>query len=64
MNEILPFTATWMDVKIIILSEVRQKDKYCMIITYMWNLKNDTNELIYKTQTLIENKLTTTKRER
>ena len=46
------------------ISEVRQKDKYCMIITYMWNLKNDTNELIYKTQTLIENKLTTTKRER
>ena len=35
-----------------------------MIITYMWNLKNDTNELIYKTQTLIENKLTATKRER
>ena len=61
MNEILPFTATWMALKIIIL---RQKDKYCMIITYMWNLKNDTNGLIYKTQTQKENKLMATKRER
>jgi len=26
------------------------KDKY-YIITYMWNQKNDTNELIYKTET-------------
>ena len=26
------------------------KDKYHMI-THMWNLKNDTNELIYKTET-------------
>ena len=30
MNEILPFVATWMDLEIIILSEVSQKkkDKY------------------------------------
>ena len=34
-------------------------------ITYMWNLKNDTNELIYKTErdSDIENKLTVTKGE-
>ena len=40
-----------MDLEIIILSEVSQteKDKY-HDITYMWNLKNDTNELIYKTE--------------
>ena len=31
------------------------KDKY-HDITYMWNLKYDTNELIYKTNTDIENK--------
>ena len=32
-DEIMPFTATWMDLEIIILSEVSQmkKDKYCML---------------------------------
>ena len=44
-NEIMAFAAAWME--IIILSEVSQRQ-----ITYMWNLeKNDTNELIYKTET-------------
>ena len=35
----MPF-ATWMDLEIIILSEVSQKekDKYCML-THIWNLK-------------------------
>ena len=39
-NEIMPFAATYIDLEIIILSEVSQteKDKYLMII-YMWNLK-------------------------
>ena len=27
-NKIMPFVATWMDLEIVILSEVRQKDKY------------------------------------
>ena len=51
-NEITPFTATWMDLEIITLSEVSQtgKDKY-HDITYLWNLKkNDTDELIDKTE--------------
>ena len=53
-NEIMPFAATWMDLEIIILSEVSQteKDKYHYDTTYMWNLKkNDTNELIHKPET-------------
>ena len=39
-NEIISFAATWMDIEIIILNELRQmeKNKY-MIIVYMWNLK-------------------------
>ena len=49
--KITPFTATQMDLEIIILNEVShtEKDKYH--ITHMWNLifKNYTNELIYKT---------------
>ena len=33
-NEILPFAATWMDMEIIILSEVSQteKDKYMILL--------------------------------
>ena len=43
--------ATWMDLEIIILSKVGQteKDKY---ISFMWNLKNSTNGVIYKTKTI------------
>ena len=50
-KEIMLFAATWMDLEMIILSEVSQieKDKY-HDIAYMWNLKSDTNELIYKTE--------------
>ena len=49
----MPFAATWMDLEIIILSEVSltEKDKYCMISVIMQNLKCDTNELIYETET-------------
>ena len=48
----MPFAATWMDLEIIILSELSQieKDKYHMISLICGLLKNDTNELIYKTE--------------
>ena len=49
----MPFAATWMDLEIIRLSEVKS-DRERQIpydITYMWNLKYDTNEVIYETET-------------
>ena len=45
-NEIMPFATTWMNLEIIILSEVSQKRKIQYDITYVWNLKFDTNEFI------------------
>ena len=55
----MPFLAIWTDLEII-LSE----DREIPYITYVWNIfflmqkkKNDTNELIYKTDS--ENKLVT-----
>ena len=53
-DEIMPFTTTWMDLEIIILSEVSQteEDKYHMISLICGILKKkDTNELIYRTET-------------
>ena len=58
-NEIMPFAARWMDLKIVTVSEVRQRDKYHMISLIYKNLKNCMNELIHKTEivTDVENKL-------
>ena len=51
----MPFAATWMQLEIIILSEVGQKEKDIPYdITYMWNLKYDTNEPIYETNRIRE----------
>ena len=51
-NKIMTFAATWMDLEIVILSEVSQTEKDIYDITYMLNLKKKkgTNELIYKTE--------------
>ena len=49
-NETMTFAATLMDLEIIILSEVKlDKDKYHMM-SHIWNLKYNTNELIYETE--------------
>ena len=54
-NEILPFATTWMQLEILILSEVNQeeKDKYHMI-SHMWNLKYGANEPIGKTERYLQ----------
>ena len=49
-HEILPSAATWMDLEIIILSEVNQTNIICYGL-YVESKENDTNELIYKTDT-------------
>ena len=49
-NEIMPFAATWMDLENIILSEVKTRQSL-HDITYIWDLKNNTNEVIYKRET-------------
>ena len=49
-NKIMPFAAIWMDLEIIILTKISQRQIPYDII-YMWNLKYDTNEHIYKTKT-------------
>ena len=38
-NEIMPFAATWIELELIILSEISQLDKDNYAITHMWNLK-------------------------
>ena len=49
-NKIIPFVATWMDLEVTILSEVKSdKDKQHMI-SHMWNLKTGIKELIYKAE--------------
>ena len=49
----MSFTAKWMQLEIITLSEVSQKERERQIpydITSMWNLKYGTNKPIYKTE--------------
>ena len=49
-NEIMPFAATWMDIEIIILKIKSNREKQMYEIGYVWHLKNDTSELMYKTE--------------
>ena len=47
----MPFAAIWMDLEIIILSKSERKGQIPYDITYMWNLKYDTNEPIKEAET-------------
>ena len=48
---IIPFAATWMDLEITEQSKSERERRIPYDITYMWNLKYDTNERIYKIET-------------
>ena len=52
-NRIMPFAATWIQLEILILSEVKseREGQIPCDITYMWTLKYGTNEPVYKTET-------------
>ena len=52
-NGVTSSAATGVDIEITTLSEVSQKekDKYYMIIFYMWNLKYNENKHSYETKT-------------
>ena len=52
-NKILPSVTAWIDLEGIVLSERSQseKDKYRIFFTYVWNLKNSTNEQTKQKQT-------------
>ena len=51
-NKIMSFAATWMELEILTLSEVSQKEKEkTMYHTHIWNLIYGANEPIYRTET-------------
>ena len=52
-KEVIRLAATWMDLEIIILSEVKleRERQIPYDITYMRNLNSDTNQLILKIET-------------
>ena len=40
----------WMNLENTVLNAISQTEKDRYFITYMWNLKNGKNELVYKTE--------------
>ena len=63
-NKTMPSAATWMDLEIVILSQVSQRKTD--IVWYHLYMQSKKNELIYKTNRLtnIENKLMVIKQDR
>ena len=54
-NEIMSFAATWMALENTVLSEIRER-QILYDITYMWNVKNNTNGFMYKTEVELQTK--------
>ena len=51
-SEIMPFAATWMDLELILSKSERERQTSVPYdITYTCNLKYDTNEPMYETET-------------
>ena len=48
-KEIMPFKATWMDLEIVILTEVSQRKTNAAYHLYVESLKRSTNKPIHKT---------------
>lgn len=66
MNEIFPFATTWMELESIMVNEISQleKDKYCMIHSYMELRNKETKKsLKYKYKTLKYRELQVTREE-
>jgi len=54
-NEIMPFAATWMDLETIIPSALSQrKTNTIWYHLHVESKRNDTTELIYKTETVLQ----------
>ena len=52
MNKIMPFAATWMQLDYHTKRSKSERERQTPYdITYIWNLKCDRNEPIYKTET-------------
>ena len=47
----MQFATAWIDLEIVILSEVSQAEKGSVMKSLMCRKKNDTNEFIYKIET-------------
>ena len=53
----MSFVATWMDLEISYKVKKVRERQIAYDITYMWNLKYDINECIYKTETKVLQKM-------
>ena len=49
-NKIMSFAATWMNLEIVILNEVRHRKTNIIDCLYVESKEKGTNELIYKTE--------------